>query len=77
MAFDIVELSPAYDTNGMFLAWEYSSVYLDLIMHLSAEISAIAAADCAYDFLCLYALGTDARLVQAEDDKETPVHSEL
>ncbi|KAJ9111114.1 hypothetical protein QFC19_001313 [Naganishia cerealis] len=59
VAFDIVELSPAYDTN--------------------AEISAIAAADCAYDFLCLYALGTDAKLVGEEEDLviQSSSHQEL
>ncbi|KAJ9093391.1 hypothetical protein QFC21_006421 [Naganishia friedmannii] len=59
VAFDIVELSPAYDTN--------------------AEISAIAAADCAYDFLCLYALGTDAKLIQEEEDMvvRSTSHNEL
>ncbi|KAI5453497.1 hypothetical protein NCC49_005972 [Naganishia albida] len=57
VAFDIVELSPAYDTN--------------------AEISAIAAADCAYDFLCLYALGTDAKLVDVDGEQSSPVHHEL
>ena len=56
---------------------ERSYPYLDLIVLRSAEISAIAAADCAYDFLCLYALGTDARLVQAEEESETRSHSEL
>lgn len=46
-------------------------------LHLPAEISAIAAADCAYDFLCLYALGTDAKLVDVDGEQSSPVHHEL
>jgi hypothetical protein len=47
-----------------------------MLTRSAAEISAIAAADCAYDFLCLYALGTDARLSE-EGDEETVLHNEL
>jgi hypothetical protein len=45
----------------------------------AAEISAIAAADCAYDFLCLYALGTDAKLIREEEDMviQGSSHNEL
>lgn len=75
MAFDIVELSPAYDTNGTFRLSR--KLALPLTLRSPAEISAIAAADCAYDFLCLYALGTDARLVEEGDEEETPLHNEL
>jgi len=45
---DVVELSPAYDTNGK------SPCILRLML---GEISALAAADVVYDFLALLTMG--------------------
>lgn len=53
VAVDVVELAPAYDTNG---EWRLSFVQPLITV---AEISAIAAADMVYDFMTLLALGVD------------------
>ena len=61
VAMDIVELSPAYDSNGA------SHPRVELT---SGEISAIAAADMVYDFLSILALGvTDSTQPQKVRDE--------
>jgi len=66
VGFDVVELAPAYDTNGM----SSSPDAPDYILRLPAEISAIAAADVVYDYLALLSMGVDSGDAKPEGQRD-------